>query len=146
MKTKAFAGLWDLAGNGLVVLAFFLSACGEEKSVCRKAFDLYNESIIAKCKELEGRDDCWFCPCQCYLNGTSYVFIPDPTTGLPDIELSHCAQEEPCTGDRKYWAEGCLADKEACQSTVDPFYNLDFGGIHICDPAFIEAIEYGKCQ
>jgi hypothetical protein len=145
MKTKLSAGLWDFAWYCLVVLAFVLSACGEGKSICRKAFDAYNESIIAKCKELEGREDCWLCPCECYFKGTSFVPIVDET-GLPDVELPICQVEEPCEGDLKYWAEGCLADIDACRRTVDPFYNLDYGGIHICDPAFSEHIAYGECN
>lgn len=145
MKKRASAGLWGFIGCSLLLSAFFLSACGEEKSVCRKAFDVYNESIITKCQELEGRSDCWLCPCECYFNGTSFVPVVDEQ-GLPDAEIPICDPEEPCEGDRKYWAEGCLADVEACRSTVDPFYNLDWAGIHICDPVFSEHIAYGECN
>jgi hypothetical protein len=143
MKKRASVGLWNFAGCVLVLFAVCLSACGEEKSICRKAFEVMHGDYIADCTEIVERDDCWKCPCLCYMSGREYMAVPD-AQGLPDLQQSACAEEEPCDEERRYWAEGCLADREACKGYT-PYWDMTWAGISICDPIFSEFTDPDIC-
>ena len=146
MEKRALVGLWGFTASGLLLFTFFLSSCGEERSICRKAFDVRYENLTTQCKqEVVGRDGCWQCLCLCYMDGRTYSIVMD-AQGLPDFEYSSCDPEDPCDEEGKYLAEGCLADEDACKSTPSPYDDLTFAGIHFCDPLLAERPGAGECN
>jgi hypothetical protein len=127
----------------VALVVTFLASCGEDESICRKAFEVKYSDILTNCEKIVDRDDCFLCPCLCCLEAREYEKVFD-FQGRIDLQHSYCRVEEECSGERLEWAKGCVDDKLACREEGESFSDL-FAGLDPCKSPYSEVSDTDLC-